>query len=135
RHFRRIAAGRDKAPRGADQLDEPCPRRRLDSHRPAGHHRGRGAFRTPRGGMCERRAEQMTDTSTSLKERPVHARSLDHSIEAATAALLDLQKDDGHWVFELEADATVPAEYVLLRHYLGEPVDTALESKIAAYLR
>jgi squalene-hopene/tetraprenyl-beta-curcumene cyclase len=77
----------------------------------------------------------MTDTSTSLKEKPAHARSLDHSIEAATAALLDLQKDDGHWVFELEADATIPAEYVLLRHYLGEPVDAALESKIAAYLR
>ena len=32
----------------------------------------------------------------------------------------DLQRPDGHWVFELEADATIPAEYVLLRHYLGE---------------
>jgi squalene-hopene/tetraprenyl-beta-curcumene cyclase len=38
-------------------------------------------------------------------------------------------------VFELEADATIPAEYVLLRHYLGEPVDAALEQKIAVYLR
>ena len=45
------------------------------------------------------------------------------------------QRPDGHWVFELEADATIPAEYVLLRHYLGEPVDTALEAKIAVYLR
>jgi len=49
--------------------------------------------------------------------------------------LLEQQKKDGHWVFELEADATIPAEYVLLRHYLGEPVDTQLEAKIAAYLR
>ena len=38
-------------------------------------------------------------------------------------------------MFELEADATIPAEYVLLRHYLGEPVDAALEAKIAVYLR
>jgi squalene-hopene/tetraprenyl-beta-curcumene cyclase len=38
-------------------------------------------------------------------------------------------------VFELEADATIPAEYVLLRHYLAEPIDTPLEEKIAAYLR
>ena len=38
-------------------------------------------------------------------------------------------------MFELEADCTIPAEYVLLRHYLGEPVDTALEAKIANYLR
>jgi squalene-hopene/tetraprenyl-beta-curcumene cyclase len=38
-------------------------------------------------------------------------------------------------VFELEADATIPAEYVLLRHYLGEPIDAELEQKIAEYLR
>ena len=50
-------------------------------------------------------------------------------------ALLALQRPDGHWVFELEADATIPAEYVLLRHYLAEPVDAALEAKIAVYLR
>jgi squalene-hopene/tetraprenyl-beta-curcumene cyclase len=61
--------------------------------------------------------------------------SLDVSIDAACAALLALQQDDGHWVFELEADATIPAEYVLLRHYLGEPPDDALETKIAARLR
>ena len=60
---------------------------------------------------------------------------LDKHIETATQALLACQRDDGHWVFELEADATIPAEYVLLRHYLGEPVDAALEAKIAAYLR
>ena len=60
---------------------------------------------------------------------------LDRSIDAATAALLACQRADGHWLFELEADATIPAEYVLLRHYLGEPVDAALEAKIAAYLR
>ena len=60
---------------------------------------------------------------------------LTHSIESATQALLARQRPDGHWVFELEADATIPAEYVLLRHYLGEPVDAALEAKIAVYLR
>ncbi len=60
---------------------------------------------------------------------------IEHSIEAASRALLALQRPDGHWVFELEADATIPAEYVLLRHYLAEPVDAELEGKIAAYLR
>jgi len=60
---------------------------------------------------------------------------LTHSIDSATEALLARQRRDGHWVFELEADATIPAEYVLLRHYLGEPVDAALEAKIAVYLR
>jgi squalene-hopene/tetraprenyl-beta-curcumene cyclase len=61
--------------------------------------------------------------------------TLERRIEAATQALLACQRPDGHWVFELEADATIPAEYVLLRHYLGEPVDAALEAKIAVYLR
>src|SRR5579872_4793734 len=60
---------------------------------------------------------------------------LARAIERATEALLARQHDDGHWLFELEADATIPAEYVLLRHYLGEPVDAALEAKIAVYLR
>src|SRR3954466_14063881 len=61
--------------------------------------------------------------------------ALDASIASATQGLLGLRQNDGHWVFELEADCTIPAEYVLLRHYLGEPVDTALEAKIAVYLR
>jgi squalene-hopene/tetraprenyl-beta-curcumene cyclase len=61
--------------------------------------------------------------------------SLDRHIAQATRALLDCQRADGHWVFELEADATIPAEYVLLRHYLAEPVDAELEGKIAVYLR
>jgi len=61
--------------------------------------------------------------------------ALDRSIGRATAALAAAQQDDGHWVFELEADCTIPAEYVLLRHYLGEPVDAVLEAKIATYLR
>src|SRR3954464_6359772 len=61
--------------------------------------------------------------------------ALEGSIASATRALLDLRQPDGHWVFELEADCTIPAEYVLLRHYLGEPVDALLEAKIGCYLR
>jgi squalene-hopene/tetraprenyl-beta-curcumene cyclase len=61
--------------------------------------------------------------------------ALEASIASATGALLGFRQADGHWVFELEADCTIPAEYVLLRHYLGEPVDAVLEGKIANYLR
>ncbi len=60
---------------------------------------------------------------------------LDKSIDAATDALLAYQQPDGHWVFELEADATIPAEYILLKHYLGTLPDPTLEQKIAVYLR
>ena len=60
---------------------------------------------------------------------------LEGAIARAAAALGAAQRKDGHWVFELEADATIPAEYILLRHYLGEPEDLDLEERIARYLR
>ena len=60
---------------------------------------------------------------------------LERAIGSAARALMDLQQADGHWVFELEADATIPAEFVLLKHYLGEPEDLELERKIGVYLR
>jgi squalene-hopene/tetraprenyl-beta-curcumene cyclase len=60
---------------------------------------------------------------------------LEADIDRAVQALVRRQRPDGHWVFELEADATIPSEYILLRHYLGEPEDQELERKIAIYLR
>ena len=57
------------------------------------------------------------------------------AIRAATAAILSQQRPDGHWVYELEADATIPAEYVLLVHYLAEEPNLELERKIGVYLR
>ena len=56
------------------------------------------------------------------------------SIARATQALRQRQAPDGHWVFELEADATIPAEYVLLEHFLDR-IDPVLEAKIGVYLR
>jgi squalene-hopene/tetraprenyl-beta-curcumene cyclase len=60
---------------------------------------------------------------------------IEKGIAAARDALLALQHPDGYWLFELEADATIPAEYILLVHYLGETPDLALEAKIVAYLK
>src|SRR5215510_11388670 len=74
----------------------------------------------------------MHSTNPTATVDPV---ALEKSIVSATEALLGYRQADGHWVFELEADSTIPAEYILLRHYLAEPVDTVLEAKIANYLR
>jgi len=73
----------------------------------------------------------MTDVLTDSEQ----ALALDTIIREATDALLKQQKPDGHWVYELEADCTIPAEYVLLTHYLGEEPDLELERKIGVYLR
>jgi squalene-hopene/tetraprenyl-beta-curcumene cyclase len=47
-------------------------------------------------------------------------KSLEEAIDRARSALLAEQRADGHWCYELEADCTIPAEYVLMLRYLGE---------------
>jgi len=59
---------------------------------------------------------------------------LEHAIEGAASALLRAQHAEGYWCFELEADCTIPAEYILMMHYADE-LDEGLERKLAAYLR
>src|ERR1700684_751743 len=66
---------------------------------------------------------------------PTDFAEVETAIRAATDAILAEQRPDGHWVFELEADATIPAEYVLLTHYLAETPNLELEQKIGVYLR
>ncbi|WEY41830.1 MULTISPECIES: squalene--hopene cyclase [Paraburkholderia] len=84
--------------------------------------------------------EAANDAVNDARALPLEAHapalaSLDASVARATDAILAAQKPDGHWVYELEADATIPAEYVLLVHYLGETADVELERKIGRYLR
>jgi squalene-hopene/tetraprenyl-beta-curcumene cyclase len=59
---------------------------------------------------------------------------LDRTIAEATEALAALQASDGPWCFELEADATIPSEYILLEHFLDE-IDDGLERELAAFIR
>jgi squalene-hopene/tetraprenyl-beta-curcumene cyclase len=64
----------------------------------------------------------------------VDARQLDDAVRRASDSLRALQHADGHWAFELEADATIPAEYILLEHYLGR-IEPELEQRIAGFIR
>jgi squalene-hopene/tetraprenyl-beta-curcumene cyclase len=59
---------------------------------------------------------------------------LDQAIARARDTLQDLQHPDGYWCFELEADSTIPAEYVLMMHYMSE-IDEDLQAKVVVYLR
>src|ERR1700678_1771986 len=77
----------------------------------------------------------MDDAALTHRLSFADAEGLDAAVARATDALVALQRDDGHWVFELEADATIPAEYVLFVHYLAETPDLELERKIGIYLR
>ena len=73
--------------------------------------------------------QAFSSVQPSIADPAVSPADLEGSIGRATEAILALQREDGHWVFELEADATIPAEYVLLKHFLGEPADLALEAQ------
>ena len=63
-----------------------------------------------------------------------NTKSPEDGLAAARKALLSLQKEDGHWCFPLEADCTIPAEYVLMMHFMNE-VDVELEGRIARFIR
>ena len=59
---------------------------------------------------------------------------LDRTIALARDAMIARQSAEGYWLFELEADCTIPAEFIMIMHFLDE-IDAGLETKIAAYLR
>ncbi|MBL95125.1 MAG: Squalene--hopene cyclase [Alphaproteobacteria bacterium MarineAlpha3_Bin5] len=59
---------------------------------------------------------------------------IEQTIEECCEWFLTKQKEDGHWAFELEADATIPSEYIFLNHFLGE-INCELERNLASYLR
>jgi squalene-hopene/tetraprenyl-beta-curcumene cyclase len=76
-------------------------------------------------------AENNASSSEAIQSK---AYNLDNAILQAQEKLLSLQHADGYWVFELEADCTIPSEYIMMMHYLGE-IDETLQAKIAIYLR
>ena len=82
----------------------------------------------------DRRSETIVRETPDTVDGTFPAPDLEEVIDDAAAGLRGLQRDDGHWVFELEADATIPAEYILLNHFLDE-VDPETEARLGAYIR
>lgn len=74
------------------------------------------------------------DVSAPTDARSDKISPLDQVIAEASGSLKARQKSDGHWIFDLEADATIPAEYIMLNHYLDE-VEDDVETELAEYIR
>jgi len=53
---------------------------------------------------------------------------------SAARALRERQNTDGSWSFELEADCTIPSEYILMMHF-ADDIDAVLEERLANYIR
>lgn len=78
-----------------------------------------------------------TEAGITLDGTPSSAQkysTLNEAVSAARDELIAQQQSDGHWVYELEADCTIPAEYILMNHFSGE-INDEVEQKIARYLR
>ena len=69
------------------------------------------------------------------KTQDISLETVERSVTVATRALGAMAQTDGHICFELEADATIPSEYVLFHHFRGHPPAADLERKIGNYLR
>jgi squalene-hopene/tetraprenyl-beta-curcumene cyclase len=59
---------------------------------------------------------------------------IDAVIADAVSAFKALQKDDGRFEFDLEADTTISSEYIILNHFLDE-LEPEIEADLAAYIR
>ena len=90
------------------------------------------------GSTWERMAGETRASAPIAPTGPDPTRELegrvDRAIEAAGASLRARQSSDGHWVFPLEADVTIPAEYILLEHFIDD-IDPELEGRLADYIR
>ena len=60
---------------------------------------------------------------------------VERGVATATRALTRLAHADGHICFELEADATIPSEYILFHQFRATTPRPGLEAKIGNYLR
>ncbi len=58
---------------------------------------------------------------------------LDKAVSDATESVLADQQPDGHWCYELEADCTIPAEYIAYMHFMDQ-IDPGLERRMCRYL-
>src|SRR6516165_3242093 len=77
---------------------------------------------------------EISTKASAILSRRVPADGLDEAIMRASESLVALQHTDGHWVFELEADVTIPSEFILLQHYTGH-IEPELQARIAGYIR
>ena len=69
------------------------------------------------------------------KTQEIALDEVERNVQAATRALNALVQPDGHICFELEADATIPSEYILFHNFRNTPIRDGLERKIGVYLR
>ncbi|MFA5982627.1 MAG: squalene--hopene cyclase [Methylococcaceae bacterium] len=75
----------------------------------------------------------LSDTDSVITGQSHVPLILDSAIVRAKNKLFSLQNKAGYWVFELEADSTIPSEYILMMHFMDE-INLELQVKLVKYL-
>ncbi len=75
------------------------------------------------------------ETLHRMSTQGITLEDVERRVSLASRGLQKLAHPDGHWCFELEADATIPSEYILYHHFRASIPPAELEAKIANYLR
>jgi squalene-hopene/tetraprenyl-beta-curcumene cyclase len=92
-------------------------------------------IRTPARSSSTASAPPAPETwSEPRPQSRVDHQALDAAIDRGADALARSQAAEGYWRFDLEADASITAEYVLMMHFMDE-IDGELETRLASYLR
>jgi squalene-hopene/tetraprenyl-beta-curcumene cyclase len=83
-------------------------------------------------------ASTLTQEPSSADPGIASAGDLDTRVDAAILnaqrVLFAAQAEDGHWLGQLEADATITSEYLLFHHFIDR-VDAGREAKMVRHLR
>ena len=66
------------------------------------------------------RGDARSDIVSHTLKRITDSSPLDRAIAEARDALIARQDEQGYWLYELEADCTIPAEYIMMMHFLDE---------------
>ncbi len=79
----------------------------------------------------------MGDRETNTMPEPAMRTGelLDEGIAKGISRFLSIQTPAGYWVFPLEADATIPSEYLLLQRFLGRAIEPGHRARIARSIR
>jgi len=81
--------------------------------------------------------DELTATTLFQKEKlnaPVpQTDAVTKTLTQSGAALIERQYKEGYWRFDLEADTTIPAEYLLLQHLMGA-VNKNREQRLCDYI-
>ncbi|EQD24799.1 MAG: hypothetical protein D084_Lepto4C00343G0001, partial [Leptospirillum sp. Group IV 'UBA BS'] len=76
------------------------------------------------------RERETTLQGVALSDPLEEEEGLGQTISRAISWLVSAQHETGYWVAPLEADVTIPSEYLFLHEFIGRPIEPEKRKKI-----